>query len=120
MPEMSAMGQLRASGLDSTVAMITDGRFSGSVGGPVIGYVSPEAYIGGPIALIENGDEIEYDIKNASLNLLISDEVLKKRRQKWVAPNPRKYSGYIAKYVAMVGPANKGAVVSAENLNTNV
>ena len=116
MPEMGAMGQLNMSGLGKSVAMITDGRFSGSVGGPVIGYVSPEAYVGGPIALIVDGDEIEYDIYKGTLNLLVSDEVLKQRKLNWVAPPPRKYSGYIAKYVAMVGPANKGAIVSAENL----
>lgn len=117
MPEMAGFVlALQQAGFGETVALITDGRFSGITSGPCIGYISPEANQGGAIGLIKDGDEIEYDIENSSLNICISDEELQTRRDAWVKPAPRKLRGHIAKYVALVGPANEGAVVSAENL----
>lgn len=118
MPEMAALVlKLQMKGLGESVALITDGRFSGMTSGPVVGYLAPEAYVGGPIALIRDGDEIEYDLNEGTLNVLISDEEMATRKAAWTPPARKKYSGYIGKYVALVGPANEGAVVSGDNLN---
>lgn len=99
-------------GLGDSVALITDGRFSGATRGGAIGHVSPEAAAGGPIALIEAGDRIEINISERSLNLLVSDEVLAQRRARWKAPAPKARTGYLARYAAMVGSADTGAVLS--------
>ncbi len=97
--------------LDKTVALITDGRFSGASRGASIGHVSPEAADGGNIALIEEGDTIEIDIPNARINVLVSDEVLAARREKYVAPEPNIKSGWLARYAKLVSSADKGAVM---------
>ncbi|MBQ4243245.1 MAG: dihydroxy-acid dehydratase, partial [Lachnospiraceae bacterium] len=89
-------------GLGSTVALITDGRFSGASRGASIGHVSPEAAVGGPIALIEEGDIIKIDIPNNSLNVDVSDEVLAERRKNWKPREPRVKDGYLARYAKMV------------------
>ena len=99
-------------GLGESVALITDGRFSGATRGAAIGHVSPEAAAGGNIALIEDGDMISIDIKNFSINVEVSDEELAKRREKWVCPEPRVKSGYIARYAKLVSSADKGAILS--------
>ncbi len=96
-------------GLDKSVALITDGRFSGATKGPAIGHVSPEAYAGGPIALVYEGDIIDIDIDKGSLNLLVSDEELEARRKLWVKPEPKYKTGVLARYSKLVSSADKGA-----------
>ncbi len=98
-------------GLGSTVALITDGRFSGASRGASIGHVSPEAAVGGPIALVEEGDIIEIDINNYSMNLKVSDEELEKRRKEWKPRKPRVTTGYLSRYAAMVTSGNRGAIL---------
>ncbi len=98
-------------GLGSTVALITDGRFSGASRGASIGHVSPEAAVGGPIALVEEGDRISIDIDHHQLNLLVSDEELAARRAKWQPRKPRVTTGYLARYASLVTSADKGAVL---------
>ena len=97
--------------LDKTVALITDGRFSGASRGASIGHVSPEAADGGNIALIEEGDIIEIDIPAASINVLVSDEVLAARREAYVAPEPKIKAGWLARYAKLVSSADKGAIM---------
>lgn len=96
-------------GLDKSVALITDGRFSGATKGPAIGHVSPEAYAGGSIALVHEGDIIDIDIDKGSLNLLVSDEELEARRKLWVKPEPKYKTGVLARYSKLVSSADKGA-----------
>ncbi len=98
-------------GLGSTVALITDGRFSGASRGASIGHVSPEAAVGGPIALIEEGDIISIDIPNNKLNVLVSDEVLAERKKNWKPRKPSTYDGYLKRYCSMVTSGNRGAVL---------
>ena len=99
-------------GLSKSVALITDGRFSGASKGPCVGHVSPEAAAGGPIALIEDGDEITVDIEGGEINLHIDDEELARRRDAFVAPAPKHNHGVLAKYAKLVSSADKGAYVS--------
>ena len=98
-------------GLGSTVALITDGRFSGASRGASIGHVSPEAAVGGPIALVEEGDMIEIDINNYSINLKVSDEELAKRKAAWTPREPKVNTGYLARYASMVTSGNRGAIL---------
>ena len=98
-------------GLDKDVALITDGRFSGATRGASIGHVSPEAASGGPIGLVEEGDLIAIDIPNHSITLKVSDEELAARKAKWVCPEPRIKTGYLARYAKMVSSADRGAVL---------
>ena len=98
-------------GLGSTVALITDGRFSGASRGASIGHVSPEAAVGGPIALVEEGDIIEIDINNYSINLKVSDEELAKRKASWTPRAPKVTTGYLARYASMVTSGNRGAIL---------
>ncbi len=98
-------------GLGSTVALITDGRFSGASRGASIGHVSPEAAVGGPIALVEEGDIISIDIPNYKLELKVSDEVLAERRKAWQPRKPKITTGYLARYASMVTSGNRGAVL---------
>jgi dihydroxy-acid dehydratase len=95
-------------GRDRDVALLTDGRFSGASRGAAIGHISPEAAEGGPIALVKNGDQIEIDIPGRKLNLLISNEELKKRLSKWKPPK-KKMKGYLKRYARLVTSANTGA-----------
>lgn len=99
-------------GLSTSVALITDGRFSGATKGPAIGHVSPEAAAGGPIALVEEGDPISIDIEHGTISLDISEEELKRREQVWVAPAPKHDHGVLAKYAKLVSSADEGAWVS--------
>ena len=101
-------------GLGSTVALITDGRFSGASRGASIGHASPEAAVGGPIALVEEGDRISIDIDNHSLNVLVSDEELEARRAKWQPREPKVTSGYLARYASLVTSADKGAILQVK------
>ena len=98
-------------GLGSSVALITDGRFSGASRGASIGHVSPEAAVGGPIALVEEGDIISIDIPGLSLNVKVSDEELAKRKEKWQPREPKVTTGYLARYAAMVTSGNRGAIL---------
>lgn len=96
-------------GLGDSVAMITDGRYSGATRGPCIGHVCPEAIEGGPIAVVQDGDLIEIDIDNRNLNLLISDDEIKERFKRWVKPEPKVKSGYLDIYRKIVSSARFGA-----------
>ncbi len=98
-------------GLGSSVALITDGRFSGASRGASIGHVSPEAAVGGPIALVEEGDRIQIDIPNNKLDLKVSEEELERRRAAWKPREPKVTSGYLARYASMVTSGNRGAVL---------
>ncbi len=98
-------------GLGSTVALITDGRFSGASRGASIGHVSPEAAVGGPIALVEEGDCILIDIPNNKLEVLVSDEELAARKAKWQPREPKVTTGYLARYAKMVTSGNRGAIL---------
>ena len=97
--------------LDKTVALITDGRFSGASRGASIGHVSPEAASGGPIGLVQEGDMIEIDIPNASINMKVSEEELEKRKAAYVQPAPKVTSGWLARYARLVTSADEGAVL---------
>lgn len=98
-------------GLGSSVALITDGRFSGASRGASIGHVSPEAAVGGPIALVQEGDIIDIDIDNLSLNVRVSDEEMAKRKEQWQPREPKVTTGYLARYAAMVTSGNRGAIL---------
>ena len=98
-------------GLGSSVALITDGRFSGATRGAAIGHVSPEAAAGGTIALVEEGDQIAIDIPNCSIELKVSEAELAKRRMTWVCPEPKVKTGYLVRYAKLVSSADKGAIL---------
>ena len=98
-------------GLGSSVALITDGRFSGASRGASIGHISPEAAVGGPIALVEEGDIIKIDIPNNRLDVDISDEEMEERRKKWGPREPKVTTGYLARYASMVTSGNRGAIL---------
>ena len=98
-------------GLGSTVALITDGRFSGASRGASIGHASPEAAVGGPIALVEEGDIISIDIDNHELNVLVSDQEMEARKAKW---QPQVTTGYLARYASLVTSADRGAVLQVK------
>jgi dihydroxy-acid dehydratase len=98
-------------GLGASVALITDGRFSGASRGASIGHVSPEAAVGGPIALVEEGDIIKINIPENKLELAVSDEVLAERKANWVPREPRVTTGYLARYASMVTSGNRGAIL---------
>jgi len=99
-------------GLDKDVALITDGRFSGATRGASIGHVSPEAAVGGPIAVLRDGDIIDIDIPGGKMNVRLSDEEIKSRLAEWKAPEPRVKKGYLARYAKLVTSGDKGAVLS--------
>lgn len=107
-------------GLGSSVALITDGRFSGASRGASIGHISPEAAVGGPIALIHEGDIIKVDIPNNSLNVLVSDEELEARRKEWKPRKPNITTGYLRRYASLVTSANRGAILEVKDDNSNI
>ena len=112
MPEMlSPTSAIIGMGLGKSVALITDGRFSGGTQGACIGHVSPEAAEGGPIGLVEEGDRIVVDIPNQSLQLEVSEEELEKRRATWQPPEPKITTGYVARYAKQVTSGSTGAVL---------
>ena len=98
-------------GLDKEVALITDGRFSGATRGASIGHISPEAALGGPIAYVEEGDAIAIDIPNCKIELLVDETTLAARKAKWVCPEPKVKTGYLARYAKLVTSAARGAVL---------
>jgi dihydroxy-acid dehydratase len=106
-PTAALMGM----GLGDSVALVTDGRFSGGTRGPCIGHVSPEAAAGGPIALVQDGDEIVLDIPARKLELLVDDAELARRRSIWVLPERKRIGGWLARYARLVTSANTGAVL---------
>lgn len=108
---LSPTSALMGMGLGDSVALITDGRFSGGTRGPCIGHVSPEAAEGGPIAIIQNGDPIFMDVPNRKLELKVSPEEIKKRLGSWKAPQPKITVGWLARYAKLVTSANTGAVL---------
>lgn len=101
-------------GLGSSVALITDGRFSGASRGASIGHVSPEAAVGGPIALVEEGDIIKINIPEMTLELDVSDEILAERRKNWTPREPKVTTGYLARYASMVTSGNRGAILAID------
>ena len=98
-------------GLGSSVALITDGRFSGASRGAAIGHVSPEAAVGGPIALVEEGDIISINIPELKLEIKVSDEEMQARREKWQPREPKVTNRYLARYASMVTSGNRGAIL---------
>jgi len=111
MPEMLAVtAAVAGAGLGKDVALITDGRFSGATKGYSVGHIAPEAFVGGPIALIEDGDRIVIDADARRLDVQVDDATLAARRAAWTAPEPRYTSGALAKYAKLVGSADHGAV----------
>ena len=108
---LAATGALAGQGLLDSVALITDGRFSGGTRGCCIGHVSPEAAVGGPIGLVKTGDTITIDIPRRSLRLHVSEEELERRRRRARPIVPEVRSGYLARYAQMVGSAARGAVL---------
>ena len=102
-------------GLGSSVALITDGRFSGASRGASIGHVSPEAAVGGPIALVEEGDIIKINIPEMTLNVDVSDEEMAARRAKWQPRQPKVTTGYLARYAHLVTSGNRGAILEVQD-----
>jgi dihydroxy-acid dehydratase len=107
---LSPTSAIMGKGLGKDVALITDGRFSGGSHGFVVGHITPEAYVGGPIALLKNGDTITIDAEKRELNVELNAAELKKRRKAWKAPRPRYTRGVLAKYAHLVTSASLGAV----------
>jgi dihydroxy-acid dehydratase len=111
MPEMLAVtAAVAGAGLGKDVALVTDGRFSGATKGYSVGHIAPEAFVGGPIALVREGDEILIDAEGRKLELLVEPDELARRREAWTAPAPRYTTGALAKYAKLVGSADHGAV----------
>lgn len=108
---ISATEALVEMGLDSSVALVTDGRFSGATRGPAIGHVSPEAMEGGPIAIVEDGDTVEIDIPNRSLNLILSDKEIQRRKKEWAPRGAKVKKGYLARYAKIAESSSKGAIL---------
>ena len=107
---LATTAALVGQGLGKKIAMVTDGRFSGGTRGFMVGHVAPEAFVGGPIALVKNGDKISIDTETNSINLNVSEEDLQKRRNEWRQPKSNYTSGALAKYASLVGSAAEGAV----------
>jgi dihydroxy-acid dehydratase len=103
-------------GLSESVALVTDGRFSGATRGFMVGHIAPEAAMGGPIAAVEEGDIINLDIEKRVIDLDVPHEVVQQRLAKWKTPEPHYRSGVFAKYIALVGSAAEGAVTSQPKL----
>ena len=103
-------------GLGSSVALITDGRFSGASRGASIGHVSPEAAVGGTIALIEEGDIISIDIPALKLEVKVSDEEMQARKERWQPREPKVTTGYLARYASMVTSGNRGAILEVPKI----
>ena len=108
---LSPTAAIAGMGLSESVALITDGRFSGATRGPCIGHVSPEAAVGGPIAMLKDGDIIEIDVPKRKLNVKLSAEELAKRAKSWTAKEPNVKTGYLVRYSKLVQPAHKGSVL---------
>lgn len=113
MREMLAVtAAIKGTGLGEDVALVTDGRFSGATQGFCVGHVAPEAFIGGPLAVVEDGDVIVIDIDDRRLELVVTDEILQRRLESWTPRAPRYESGVLAKYARLVSGADTGATTS--------
>jgi dihydroxy-acid dehydratase len=108
---LSPTSYIMGAGLGESVALITDGRFSGGTRGACIGHVSPEAAVGGPIGLVKEGDIIEVDIPNHAINVKISDAELAERKKQWKPRKPSITTGYLGKYATMATSADTGAIL---------
>ncbi|MHC5157963.1 MAG: dihydroxy-acid dehydratase, partial [Planctomycetota bacterium] len=108
---LSPTSYIMGAGLGESVALITDGRFSGGTRGACIGHISPEAAVGGPIGLIEEGDVIEIDIPNNTINVQVSDDELAQRKKQWKPRPPRITTGWLGRYASMATSADTGAVL---------
>ena len=109
---LATTAALVGQGLGKKVAMVTDGRFSGGTRGFMVGHVAPEAYVGGPIALVRDDDEITIDTETNIIDLHVSQEELENRRKEWSPPKPNYTSGALAKFASLVGSAAKGAITT--------
>ena len=112
---LATTAALVGQGLGKKVAMVTDGRFSGGTRGFMVGHVAPEAFVGGPIALVKDGDKISISTDSNSINLHVSEDELQKRKQEWKKPTPNYQSGALAKYASLVGSAADGAITIPAN-----
>jgi dihydroxy-acid dehydratase len=108
---LSPTSAIAGMGLAESVALITDGRFSGGTRGPCIGHVSPEAMEGGPIAVVKNGDKIRIDIPKRKIEVVISDQEMKDRMSAWKKPQPKIKKGYLSRYAKLVSSAASGAIM---------
>ena len=108
---LSPTATIAGMGLSESVALITDGRFSGGTRGPCIGHISPEAMEGGPIAVLKEGDRIRIDIPKRTIEVVIPGEEIKKRLDRWKPPKPKITKGYLSRYARMVSSAGSGAVM---------
>jgi dihydroxy-acid dehydratase len=111
---LSPTAAIMGKGLGDKVAMVTDGRFSGGSHGFVVGHVSPEAALGGPLALVQDGDSITIDATRSELTLAVPPREIERRRRKWRAPEPYSTRGVLAKYAELVSSASLGAVTDRE------
>ena len=107
---LSTTAALVGQGLGKKVAMVTDGRFSGGTRGFMVGHVAPEAFVGGPIALVKNGDKISINLEDGSINLHVSEDELVNRKAQWKRPEPNYSTGALAKFASLVGSAANGAI----------
>ena len=107
---LAVTAAVAGAGLGNDVALVTDGRFSGATKGYSVGHVAPEAFVGGPIALVEDGDRIVIDAANRRIDVLVDDAVIERRRAGWRQPEPRYATGALAKYAKLVTSAPEGAV----------
>jgi len=110
---LSVTGALVGEGLGESVALLTDGRFSGATHGLMAGHVAPEAAVGGPIAAVHEGDPITFDLPNQRLDLGIANDELQARLGSWTSPPPKYTHGVFARYIAQVGSSAQGAVIDA-------
>ena len=107
---LSPTGAIMGKGLGKEVALITDGRFSGGSHGFVVGHVTPEAAVGGPIGILQNGDPITIDAEKNELTFDLPEEEIKKRKEEWKQPEPKESRGVLAKYAKLVSSASVGAI----------
>ena len=108
---LSPTSSIAGMGMSDDVALITDGRFSGGTRGPCIGHIAPEAAVGGPLAIVKNGDAISINVPQRKLELKISEKEISKRLSKWSPPKPSITEGYLRRYAAAVSQANEGAIL---------
>ena len=109
---LSVTAEIVGKGLGESVALVTDGRFSGATRGLMIGHVAPEAFVGGPIALVKDGDMISIDCENGTLELSVGREEIERRKREWKQPEPKHRRGLLAQYAKLVTSAPEGAILA--------